>query len=192
MENLEYDHNFERLLKAEAEKCECLGILHNLSHLKYNKLSISVNIPVIVLSAIIGFLGPLTLFHGQEIFLGIMSIGIGVLKSVESYLDFTKKSEGHRIISLSYFKISKFIQIQLTLKNEVRVNAKDLYTIITADIQNLKDKEPPIDTDIIDKFKKRYKDEFENPKTSKPAILNGLTEVKIYTELPKPPETLEV
>lgn len=152
-----------------------MSILHAMSHSYLNRLSVGVNIPVIILSSIIGFLSPLELFDKQAILLGALSILVAIAKTIDSYMDFTKRTETHRVIGLNYSKISKFIQIQLSLEKDCRINAKDLLEYITQDLQNLKDQEPIISRKIIDQFNMRYKDE----QTAKPAITNGLTAVKI-------------
>jgi hypothetical protein len=186
--NVSYTDEFENLLKEESEKAESMGILHSMSSQKYNYLSIFINIPVIVLSSIIGFLSPLSLFPNQAIFLGSLSILVAILKTIDNYFDWTKRGEGHRITGLNYNKISKFIQIQLSLEKECRIIANDLLTIITTDLQNLKDAEPCIPQDVIKTFKIKYKDET----TALPPIANGLTKVIINKKLKTPLSSFEV
>jgi hypothetical protein len=179
---LEYTDEFELLLKDESERSEAYSILHSKCHSHYSNLSVAINIPVIVLSSIVGFLSNITLFQGKEIFLGALSICIAIAKALESYFDWTKRSEAHRMVSLSYGKISKFIQIQLSLESEVRISPEDLLDIITNDIQNLKDQEPLIPKKIINEFNIQYK----NYNTTKPSICNGLTKVEVNKKLLSP------
>jgi hypothetical protein len=186
--NVSYTNEFESLLKDESEKAEAMSILHSMSHAHFNKLSVGVNIPVIILSSLIGFLSPLTLFNDQAILLGALSIIVAIAKTVDSYMDFTKRTETHRVIGLNYAKISKFIQIQLSLEKDCRINAKDLLDYIQNDLQNLKDQEPIISQKIIQAFNIRYKSE----PTSKPSITNGLTVVKINKQLASAPSSPEV
>jgi hypothetical protein len=177
-----FTNEFEDLLKAESEKAEAMSILHIWSHQYFNKLSIGINIPVIILSSIVGFLSPLSLFDKQAILLGGFSILIAIAKTIDSYMDFTKRTEFHRVISLNYSKISKFIQVQLALEKECRINAKDLLEYITQDLQNLKDQEPLIPSKVINRFNFKY----QNETTAKPSITNGLTVVKINKSLLTP------
>lgn len=179
---LEYTDEFELLLKQESERSEAYSILHSKCHSRYSNLSVAINIPVIVLSSIVGFLSTINLFDGKEIFLGALSICIAIAKALESYFDWTKRSEAHRIVSLNYGKISKYIQIQLSLEKEVRIAPEDLLDIITNDIQNLKDQEPLIPKKIIREFNLQYK----NDTTTKPSICNGLTKVEINKKLLSP------
>jgi hypothetical protein len=170
-----YSDAFEHLLKNEAEKAESMYILHQNSFRKYNKLSMITNIPVIVLSAIIGFMSPITMFDNQNIFLGCLSVVCGIIKTIDSYMDFTKRSQTHYLTGLNYKKISKFIQIQLSLEKSVRVSPNDILKYITTDLENIANSEPCIPKDVI----ARYNFKYNKYKTSKPAICNGLTNVVI-------------
>lgn len=170
-----YSDDFETLLKDEAEKAESMSILHNKAYLRFNKFSVFINIPVIILSSVIGFLSPLNMFEKQPIMLGALSIFIAILKTTDNFFDFTKRCETHRMTSLNYIRISKWIQIQLSLERDCRVNALDLFNTINNDLQNIRDAEPAIPYQVITEFNKQYKEE----PTAKPAITNGLTQVKI-------------
>lgn len=176
MDIITYTNDFEILLKQEAEKAESMSLLHTFAFNKYSRLSVTMNIPVIVIGTSLGLISTLNLFPEQNIMVGILSIIIAILKTLDSYFDWTKRSEAHRMLSLRYSKISKLIQIQLSLDRNYRLVAKDLLHIIQNDLQNLKDSEPSIPKDVIN----IYNSKFKNEPTSKPAITNGLTNIKIY------------
>jgi hypothetical protein len=173
--SISFSDDFEMLLKCEAEKAESMSLLHLKSYEKFSFLSIILNIPVIILSSIIGFLSPLTLFEHQSIFLGSLSILVAILKTIDNYFDLTKRCETHRMTGLNYSRVSKWIQLQLSLEREVRVQAKDLFDIISNELQNIREGEPIIPDDIIKLFNIKYSKE----QTSKPAITNGLTKIHI-------------
>lgn len=179
-----YSSDFETLLKEEAEKAEAMSILHTRSYQRFNRFSIFINIPVIVLSSIIGFLAPLNMFENQAVLLGSMSIFIAILKTVDNFFDFTKRCETHRMTSLNYARISKLLQIQLSLERDCRIQAIDLFDIVTNDLQNIRDAEPIVPDIVIRQFNSKYKSET----TARPAITNGLTQVRINaTNKPPPP-----
>lgn len=175
MAHVVYSTDFEMVLKAEAEEAESMSILHQNCHKKFNRYSVYINIPVIMVSSIIGFLAPLTLFAHQEVLLGALSICVGILKTIDSYFNVTKRSETHRMTSLCYLRISRWIRLQLSLEEECRIPAKDLYDVIIKDLQNVREGEPIIPRDVITDFNVKYSSEL----TAKPAIVNGLTVVKI-------------
>lgn len=111
--------------------------------------------------------------------LGGLSILVAILKTLDNFFDWTKRSESHRMVSLNYVRISKFIQIQLALEKECRIKPDDILNIMTNDLQNLKDSEPIMPPNIIEAFKTRIHAEGRTVVTALPPICNGLTEVKI-------------
>lgn len=171
-----YTAEEEALFKKSGEECECMSILHNLSHLYYSKLSVWTNVPVIILSSCIGFLSTVDLFKNQNLMLGVLSISVSIIKSLDSFFDYTRRCEAHRITGLSYMKIAKLIEIQLTLRREDRLNAEDLLGVINNDVATLRESEPAINQNIIKLFNQKYSKEI----THKPNLVNGLTNIQIF------------
>jgi uncharacterized membrane protein YgcG len=177
METINYNRDLEQLLAQSAEECESLGILHLASYEKYNLLSNYINIPVIVLSSGIGFITGIDLnYDKMNIILGIGSVFVGIIKSIDSYFQLGKRAEAHRLCALQYTQINKKIQIELSLCREQRQTAKDMLSIIKTDIKNLQDISPIIDKEIIQEYNVKY-GKYNNVK--KPNFVNGLSEVKI-------------
>lgn len=174
---IDYNKDLEYLLKDNAEECESLGILHRASYEKYNRLSNYINIPVIILSSAIGFATGIDIgYDKMNIILGIGSIFVGIIKSIDTYFQLGKRSESHRLCSLQYQQIHKKIQIELALKRPQRQTAKDMMTVIKTDIKNLQDISPLVDQDIIDAYNERYG---KYTTVKKPNFVNGLTEVVV-------------
>ena len=180
---LQYNHDVEELFKVEAEKAEGMSLLHGMSFKKYSYFSVLINIPVIVLSSIVGFLSTIDMFPEQNYMIGALSIFIAIIKTMDSYFSWTQRSENHRIIGLAYIKISKFIQIQLALEREFRIEAADMLKVIQNDLQNLREAENVIDDDIILEFNNKHKT------GTKPTICNGLTEITVNTSISAPKTT---
>jgi hypothetical protein len=172
-----YNNDLEQLLAHSAEECESLGILHLASYEKYNKLSNIINIPVIILSSGIGFITGIDLnYDRMNIILGIGSVFVGIIKSIDSYFQLGKRAESHRMCALQYTQINKKIQIELSLCREQRQTAKDMLSIIKTDIKNLQDISPVIDQEIIKEYNLKY-GKYKNVK--KPNFVNGLSSVKV-------------
>lgn len=178
---LQYDTNLETLLKEQAEICESMSILHRNSHNKFNNYTNAINIPVIMLSSVVGFATGIQINYDDiNIILGILSVGIGIIKSLDSYFQLGKRSETHRIVSLQYAQINKKIAIELALHRKDRINAKDILSIIKTDIKNLEDIAPLIPDDIIEEYKIKYP-EIDNL-VKRPNICNGLTPVIVNVD----------
>ena len=176
-DNIDYNKDLELLLKDNAEECESLGILHRASYEKYNRLSNYINIPVIILSSAIGFATGIDIgYANMNIILGVGSIFVGIIKSIDTYFQLGKRSESHRLCSLQYQQIHKKIQIELALQRDQRQTAKDMLSVIKTDIKNLQDISPLVDQDIIDNYNEKYG---KYTTVKKPNFVNGLTEVSI-------------
>ncbi len=176
-DNIDYNKDLELLLKDNAEECESLGILHRASYEKYNRLSNYINIPVIILSSAIGFATGIDIgYANMNIILGVGSIFVGIIKSIDTYFQLGKRSESHRLCSLQYQQIHKKIQIELALQREQRQTAKDMLSVIKTDIKNLQDISPLVDQDVIDNYNAKYG---KYTTVKKPNFVNGLTEVTI-------------
>ena len=177
VENITYNNELEKLLKENSEECESLSILHRMSYEKYNRLSNYINIPVIILSSAIGFITGIDLqYDKMNIILGVGSVFVGIIKSVDTYFQLAKRAESHRICSLQFSQISKKLQIELTLHRKQRASAENMMNIVKTDIKNMQDIAPLIDDDIIEVYNGKYR---RYKRVKKPNFVNGLTEVKI-------------
>jgi len=178
--NIDYDTDLEILLKENAEECESLSLLHRLSYEKYNTYSNIINVPVIILSSAIGFATGIEIGYDKiNIVLGVGSIFVGIIKSIDSYFALPKRAEGHRLCSLQYAQFNKRIAVELALKREQRQNPKDMLQVIKTDMKNLADIAPLIDDDIIQKFRVRYEQPGGHFATHTANITNGLSPVMI-------------
>lgn len=172
-----YNTNLEKLLKENSEECESLSILHRMSYEKYNTRSNYINIPVIILSSAIGFITGIDLQYAQmNIILGVGSVFVGIIKSVDTYFQLAKRAESHRICSLQFSQISKKMQVELTLHRNQRMTAENMMNIIKTDIKNMQDIAPLIDDDIINIYNAKYR---KYKRVKKPNFVNGLTDVVV-------------
>ena len=154
---IDYNSDLEYLLKIHAEECESFSILHRYSFEKYSERSNYINIPVIILSSAIGFATGIDIgYDNMNIILGVSSIFVGIIKSIDTYFQLGQRSESHRLCSLQFMQINKKLQIELSLHREQRQSAKEMLNIIKTDIKNLQDIAPLIDHDIINLYNKKY------------------------------------
>jgi hypothetical protein len=116
--------------------------------------------------------------NGQvaSIGLGVLSLFTGVLSTVGSYFAWAKRTEAHRISSLQYQKIAKFLSIELSLPKDERVAAKDILKITREQIERLMEISPAVPEYIIYKYKNRFKN---NTGVAQPEIIEGFKKVTI-------------
>lgn len=114
--NIDYNKDLEGLLKDNAEECESLGILHRASYEKYNRLSNYINIPVIILSSAIGFATGIDIgYEKMNIILGIGSIFVGIIKSIDTYFQLESVQSRTDFVLYNTNKFTKKFKLNLRL-----------------------------------------------------------------------------
>jgi hypothetical protein len=179
--HISWNDSLETLVAEEAEKCGGLSWLHAECEKYFSFRTNSIALPVIILSTVNGFLSgsSQSIFsNGQSasIGLGVLSLFTGVISTIGSYFAWAKRTEAHRISSLQYQKISKFLSIELSLPKDERVAAKDILKITREQIERLMEISPAVPEYIIYKYKNRFKN---NTGVAQPEIIEGFKKVTI-------------
>jgi hypothetical protein len=133
-----------------------------------------------ILSTVTGAtsMGSSVLFNNSNmasIGIGLIIILLNSLQAVSSYYKFSQLSEGHKIASISFQKVSRYLEIELSLPRKERSTPKVILKVLKNEIDRLLETSPMIQPIIIEQYNKKYKD--DNAK--KPAIVNGLKIVVI-------------
>ncbi len=182
-EDLHYNSHLEELIASEAEKALALRWLHDQSEKRYAQFNTYIAIPVICISTLAGTasIGQDTLFGGDKsapVVIGLMSLTVSVLNVVSNFFAWAKRSEGHRISSINYGKLHRWIAIELALPREQRVPAKHFLKEIRSQIDRLNETSPPIPQKVIDMFQLKMKNVKSN--VTLPEICNDLQNVEVY------------
>ena len=78
----EYNDEIERIIKSKGEESEVLSLLHLISYKKYKYVETQFNIPIITLTAVIGFVSALNIkYNFIHIVIGGLSLFVSLLKS---------------------------------------------------------------------------------------------------------------
>jgi len=176
----------EEYFKTTGERSQCLGILHGHAEQLFGNRKTKLELPVIVLSAVTGFLsvGSVQIFQGwayTPVVLGVSSLFVSVLNTVGSYFAWAKRQEGHRISAIQYAKCYRFLQVEMNLPRDERMSAHDLLKKVKDDVDRLAEVSPPLPAESIAFFKTTYK----NSNIATPEEANGLTAIHIFVE-PRP------
>jgi len=180
---IEWSNDVEDFLKGIGERCACMAYLHNEGEKVYSKKAMYIDLPVIIFSTISGSLS----LSAERIFgpenekmasigCGILSLGVGVLNTINSYFGFARSAENCKQCYIQYSKIYRFICIELKLPRNERVQANDLIRIIQEQYERLSEVGNNVPTAVLSKFKKK----FHNSAITKPSIANGLDPIVIY------------
>jgi len=178
-----WNSQLERILSDEGERCLCFSWLHDRSEKKFTSLHTYITIPSIILATLSGSasIGTTALIESSTVanlVIGTTTLTVGLLGTISSFFAWAKRAESHRIATITYKKVYKFILVELALPRSERMNAKDMLKIIRDETQRLQETCPQIPDDII----KLFKDKFEktSPEVTKPEITNGLHPIYVY------------
>jgi hypothetical protein len=196
-EDLQYNSHLEELVASEAEKSQCLRWLHDQSEKRYAHFNTLIQFPIIVISALAGTasIGQESLFGKSDsapIVIGLMSLSVTILNVISNFFGWAKRSEGHRISSINYGKLHRWVSIELALPREQRIPAKHFLKEIREQIDRLNETSPAVPQVVIDRFRTSMK--HLTAAVSVPEICNDIRHVEVYRgsnrEEP-PPEPVE-
>jgi hypothetical protein len=185
---IQWTDDLEAYFASTGERASCLSWLHKKSESLYSKRRTYIDLPVIVLSSVIGFctVGSSSLFAGNEqlasIVLGTSSLFVSVLNTTGSYFGWAKRAEGHRLSSIYYGKLYRFISVELTLPREERLTANEFLKYVKEQYDRLAETSPMVPSNIINMFKKRFNKE-KYAEVAKPEETNGLHKIKIVNPI---------
>ena len=178
-----WNSQLEKIISDEGEVALCYSWLHNRSEKLFSRLNTGITIPSIVLATLAGStsMGFNMVFPNPtvaNIVSGGITLSIGILTTVSNYFGWAKRTEGHRIASITYAKLHKFILIELALPRNERMTAKDMLKIVRDENQRLQETSPQIPDRIIAQFNKKFAK--TTPEVKKPEITNGLDPIYVY------------
>lgn len=181
---IHWHSSLEEYFARTGEKANCLAWCHKRSEEIYSRRKTYIDLPVITLSALTGFAsvaGP-SLFAGQSqiasVVLGLTSLFVSVLNTTGSYFGWAKRAEGHRISSIQYSRLYRFLMVEIGLPRNERQAPDVLLKNIRDQYDRLQEISPLIPSEVIYAFRSQFKDS----KLGKPEELNGLDEITIYPE----------
>ena len=137
------------------------------------------NIPLIIITAVIGFVTGIGLPYAYtNTALGAGSVFVSIMKSVVSYLKLSERSENHRICSLQFGQISNEIKTELSLRRKQRQPAKILLDMVKVKYKNLMEVAQLLDNDVIQQFRNKYL-QVNNVEVSLPPVFSSIPGIKI-------------
>jgi hypothetical protein len=180
--DIHWSNQLEDLIAQEGEKCRGLAWIHQRAEQEAGKKNNYIMLPVIVLSTLSGTasVGSSALFGENSyssIVIGLVSISVGILNTVNSYFAYAKKSEAHRIAYLHYSKLFTWVSVELSLPRNERMNAEEMLKQLRAEMERLAETTPSPPPHILQAFSTTFKDYKE---VSKPAETNGLAKINIF------------
>jgi len=179
-----WNKELELYFRETAEKAHGRGWCHKRSESIFTFRRTLIDLPVIVGSGIVAFLnaGSTSLFKDpmtSSVALGVGSLIIGVLNTLGTYYNWSKRAEGHRIASIHYDRHYRFIRIQMALPRDERMTPPDLLKAVKDTEDRLQETSPILPNEVINEFQSKFG---SNSDIAKPEETNGLECVKIFKE----------
>ena len=185
---MSWAHAEEILLAGIGDRCNGYQWLHTKSQRYYEIWNVCLVLPSIVLSAVTGSvtIGLSSLFPaGDQIMattiLGTVTIGSGILTTINQYMKTSSLAESHRAAALAYGKLYRLILTELSLRREQRSDVKPFLKMVRAEQDRLQDMSPTISACIIAQFNTMFKG---NKLLEKPEITGDLDHIVISMESP--------
>lgn len=177
-----WHHSLEEYFRETGEKANCLAWCHKRSEELYAHRKTFIDLPVIILSAVTGFLsvGSQQIFQGWSytpVVLGVSSLFVSVLNTTGSYFGWAKRQEGHRISSIQYSRLYRFLSVELGLPREERQTPTALLKYVRDQIDRLQEISPLIPPEILSVFTNKFG---KTDDIAKPEEANGLERITIY------------
>ena len=179
----------ENVLRQWGEASACYRYMHHRAFLKFKRLSLRFNLPVIVLSTVTGTANfaqstfPERMRSSAPAIIGGMNLIAGLIATIMQFLKINELMENHRTAALGHGSLSRNIRLQLSLpRDERKKEGLKFVEECKSEYDRLLEQSPPIPKQILLNFDKEYPIEGV---FTKPEILN----VRAIPPL-KPPKTV--
>jgi len=185
--NIHWSNPLEDLIAQEGEKCRGLAWIHQHAEQSLSTKNNRIQIPVIVLSTLCGTasVGSSSLFGGEagisNVVIGFVSIAVGVLNTLGNYFAYARKAEAHRIAYLHYSKLFSWVNVELSLPRNERMQPAEMLKQIRDEMERLAETTPSPPEFILAQFNSKFKAYID---VARPAETNGLQKIIIYRDNP--------
>jgi hypothetical protein len=182
--HISWNRRLEEYFSTTGEKAHCLSWIHRKAEGLYSTRSVWIDLPVIILGTLNGAvsMGSDSLFGSSQyssVGVGIVALLTAILSTIGSYFAWNRRAEGHRISSLNYAKLYRFLSIEMALPRNERMSPNDLLKYVKTEYDRLSEISPLVPPLIIDLFRERFSDA-KYDSISKPEDTNGLHAIEIF------------
>jgi len=175
----------EKLLKAIAERSNCMRWLHTQCNLYFENFNFYLTIPNIVISTVNGSItmSISSLFPDSQkeatTIVGLVSLLSAILLTINQYVKSQQMAEAHHAAGLSYGKLHRTVMNELALRRDQRTNGMIFLQHVRTEIDRLESTAPSILPYVIRSFNKQ----FTNRTIERPEVTGDLDEVEVNTSV---------
>ena len=190
--DIEWTETLEDYFKDTGEQTHGLSWIHKQSEARYSSLRNYTDLPVIVLGVMnaAASVGSGTLFSDPKwasIGVGVVALIGSIISAVSSYFKWAARAEAHRISSIQYGKLFRWISVQMRLPRDERLPAIECLKYVKQEYDRMAEISPLVPPEIVRTFQQRFGGE-KYAKISKPIETNGLEAIEIFKEVLRPVE----
>lgn len=184
--NVTWTHRLEQYFASTGEAAYCLSILHKAAEQRFSRLTIWIDLPCIALSTLNGAtsIGSTSIFGNNStapLVVGGIALLTALLTTIGTYFGWSRRAEGHRISSLQYEKLYRFLAIEMSIPRDQRMSPSDLLKHTKDTYDRLKETSPLLPPEAIVEFKRRF-DKPEYNDISKPSEANGIEKIVVFNQ----------
>ena len=177
----------EEYFATTGEKAHCLSWVHKRAEAIYSVRKTYIDLPVIVGSGVIAFLnaGSQSLFADPKISsiaLGVGSLFVGIVNTLGTYFQWSKRAEGHRISAIHYSRLYRYISVELALPRDERMNPNDFLKYVKDQYGRLQEISPMVPEIVILEFQRKFSKVHD---IAKPEEANGLEKISVFRNDPE-------
>lgn len=182
--NVHWNDKLERYFAETGEKAHCYSWLHKKAEEMFSRRSIFIDLPVIILGVFNGAtsIGSKSLFGDSpyaSVCIGIVALLTSILTTIGTYFSWSRRAESHKMMSVQYAKLYRFLNIEMSLPRVERMSPIDLLKYVKEQYDRLAEISPLVPPKIIIEFNSKFnKPEYKD--ISKPEITNGLHAIEIF------------
>ena len=191
---IHWNPRLELYFKQVGEKANCLSWCHKRAEELYSTKTVFIDLPCIIIGSVNGFIsvGAKQIFPGDDmssLYIGVVALFVSLLNTVSSYFAWGRRAESHKMSSLNYAKLYRFLSVEMSLPRHERMVATDLLKYTKSEYDRLSEISPLLPPSVIDAFKSRFG---KLTHIALPEETNGLHAVDIYSELQIPVSPREI
>jgi hypothetical protein len=174
----EWSEQEEYLLALWSDRSLCYKLMNERASRKFHKEHLCFSIPVIILSTLCGSANlavqsyvPQSEQQMASMIIGLVSIGAGILTTLQNFFASAQKSEAHRNSVTSWGKLHRQIYTELSLERDKRKPVKDFVRLCKNEYDRILDQSPVIPSPILRRFVQDIK---QHPKMMLPEECGNL------------------
>jgi hypothetical protein len=172
---VEWSYENEEMIAEWGDIAQCYKWLNTETHKYYKNIISYLTIPCIICSTISASATfgipnvPESYQYILPFFIGSMTIGLGIVTTVQQFYRFSELKETHRILGVGWDKMARNIRIELSKSPIERTDARHFIKFTRIEFDRLMENSEIIPDCIIEKFNNKIEKDDLKSSTHKPS-----------------------